>query len=146
MEAGELGEYKGMAIQLLEQYDSVNLLAAAFKLITGEKNDKANIELTPEEPIRVKRRNPDIRSSGRKPSGYGNRGGGSGSGGGGYRRDNREGGNRGGYGNKGGYNKEGGRDRDSYRSSSSSSDRKPRSNYNGDRRPAKRNDNNSFDN
>ncbi|MNI34365.1 DEAD-box ATP-dependent RNA helicase CshA [compost metagenome] len=142
MEAAELGEYKGMAIQLLEQYDSVNLLAAAFRLITGDKNDKANIELTPEEPIRVKRRNPDIRSSGRKPSGYGNRGGG------GYRRDSREGGNRsGGYGNKGGYNKEGGRDRDSYRSSSSSSsDRKPRSNYNNDRRPAKRNDNNSFDN
>jgi ATP-dependent RNA helicase DeaD len=122
VEEGELREYKGIAIQLLEQYDSVNLLAAAFKLITGEKNDKTSIELTPEEPIRVKRRNPDIRSSGRKPSGYGNRGG--------YRRDNREGGNRGGY--KGGYNKEGGRD--SYRGGSS--DRKPRSNYNnGERRP-----------
>ncbi|MCM3038528.1 DEAD/DEAH box helicase [Paenibacillus motobuensis] len=127
VEEGELREYKGIAIQLLEQYDSVNLLAAAFKLITGEKNDKASIELTPEEPIRVKRRNPDIRSSGRKPSGYGNRGG--------YRRDNREGGNReggnrGGY--KGGYNKEGGRD--SYRGGSS--DRKPRSSYNnGERRP-----------
>ncbi|AZS16388.1 DEAD/DEAH box helicase [Paenibacillus lutimineralis] len=127
VEEGELREYKGIAIQLLEQYDSVNLLAAAFKLITGEKSDKASIELTPEEPIRVKRRNPDIRSSGRKPSGYGNRGG--------YRRDNREGGNReggnrGGY--KGGYNKEGGRD--SYRGGSS--DRKPRSSYNnGERRP-----------
>lgn len=127
VEEGELREYKGIAIQLLEQYDSVNLLAAAFKLITGEKNDKTSIELTPEEPIRVKRRNPDIRSSGRKPSGYGNRGG--------YRRDNREGGNReggnrGGY--KGGYNKEGGRD--SYRGGSS--DRKPRSSYNnGERRP-----------
>jgi len=127
VEEGELREYKGISIQLLEQYDSVNLLAAAFKLITGEKNDKASIELTPEEPIRVKRRNPDIRSSGRKPSGYGNRNG--------NRRDNREGGNReggnrGGY--KGGYNKEGGRD--SYRGGSS--DRKPRSNYNnGERRP-----------
>lgn len=140
VEVGDLGEYKGMAIQLLEQYDSVNLLAAAFKLITGDKNDKANIELTPEEPIRVKRRNPDIRSSGRKPSGYGNNRGGSG----GYRRDNREGGNRdgnrGGY-NKGGYNRDnrdgGGRD---YRSS----DRKPRTNGNsngGDRRPQKRSEN-----
>lgn len=142
VEAGELNEYKGIAIQLLEQYDSVNLLSAAFKLITGDKSEKTNIELTPEEPIRVKRRNPDIRSSGRKPSGYGNRNGG------GYRRDNREGGNNrggGGYGNKGGYNKDGGRD--SYRSSSSS-DRKPRSNYSGnnDRRPAKRNESNSFDN
>lgn len=146
VEAGELNEYKGIAIQLLEQYDSVNLLSAAFKLITGDKSEKTNIELTPEEPIRVKRRNPDIRSSGRKPSGYGNRSGGSGSGGG-YRREG--GSNRGGgsYGNKGGYNKEGGRDRDSNRSSSSS-DRKPRSNYNGnsDRRPAKRSENNSFDN
>ncbi|NWL89413.1 MULTISPECIES: DEAD/DEAH box helicase [unclassified Paenibacillus] len=127
VEEGELREYKGIAIQLLEQFDSVNLLAAAFKLITGEKNDKTSIELTPEEPIRVKRRNPDIRSSGRKPSGYGNRGGG-------YRRDNREGGNRSGSGSgyKGGYNKEGGRD--SYRGGSS--DRKPRSGYNnGERRP-----------
>ncbi|GGF91624.1 DEAD/DEAH box helicase [Paenibacillus aceti] len=124
VEEGELREYKGIAIQLLEQYDSVNLLAAAFKLITGEKNDKASIELTPEEPIRVKRRNPDIRSSGRKPSGYGNRGGG-------YRRDNREGGNRGGY--KGGYSKDGGRD--SHRGSSS--DRKPRSNYNNSERRSK---------
>lgn len=124
VEEGELREYKGIAIQLLEQYDSVNLLAAAFKLITGEKNDKASIELTPEEPIRVKRRNPDIRSSGRKPSGYGNRGGG-------YRRDNREGGNRGGY--KGGYSKDGGRD--SHRGSSS--DRKPRSNYNNGERRSK---------
>ncbi|MNN41171.1 DEAD-box ATP-dependent RNA helicase CshA [compost metagenome] len=142
VEAGELSEYKGIAIQLLEQYDSVNLLAAAFKLITGDKNDKTSIELTPEEPIRVKRRNPDIRSSGRKPSGYGNRSGSN------YRRDNRDGGggNNRSYGNKGGYNKEGGRDRDSYRSSSSSSDRKPRSNYNNDRKPAKRSDNNSYDN
>ncbi|MNP53508.1 hypothetical protein D3C76_1479890 [compost metagenome] len=113
----------------------MNLLSAAFKLITGEKNDKANIELTPEEPIRVKRRNPDIRSSGRKPSGYGNRSGGSG-----YRGNNRDGGSRGGYGSgKGGYSKDGGRD--SYRSS----DRKPRpSNQSGDRRPVKRDDS-SFD-
>lgn len=138
VEVGELGEYKGMAIQLLEQYDSVNLLAAAFKLITGDKNEKANIELTPEEPIRVKRRNPDIRSSGRKPSGYGNNRGGS------YRRDNREGGSRGGSSSgKGGYNRdnrdnrEGGRD---YRSS----DRKPRTGGNsngGERRPQKRSEN-----
>ncbi|GJM78449.1 hypothetical protein HMSSN139_09450 [Paenibacillus sp. HMSSN-139] len=135
VENGELNENKGIAIQLLEQYDSVNLLAAAFKLITGDKNEKTSIELTPEEPIRVKRRNPDIRSSGRKPSGYGNR-----SGGGGYRRDSQ--GGRGGY-NKGGggYNRDGGRD--SYRSS----DRKPRTGSGGgERRPSKYNDNSSFDN
>lgn len=109
----------------------MNLLAAAFKLITGDKTENSAIELTPEEPIRVKRRNPDIRSSGRKPSGYGSRGGG-------YRRDNREGGSRGGYGSKGGYGRDGGRD--SYRSS----DRKPRSG--GDRRPSKYSENKSFDN
>ncbi|WP_059054224.1 DEAD/DEAH box helicase [Paenibacillus senegalimassiliensis] len=137
VENGELNEYKGIAIQMLEQYDSVNLLAAAFKLITGEKNDKTNIELTPEEPIRVKRRNPDIRSSGRKPSGYGNRGGS------GYRRDS-QGGSRGGSygGNKGGYNRDSG-SRDSNRSSY---DRKPRSSSGGgERRPSKFNDNQSFD-
>lgn len=146
VEVGELGEYKGMAIQLLEQYDSVNLLAAAFKLITGDKNEKANIELTPEEPIRVKRRNPDIRSSGRKPSGYGNNRGGS------YRRDNREGGSRGGYGSgKGGYNRdnrEGGRENRDNRGEGGrdyrSSDRKPRTGGNsngGERRPQKRSEN-----
>ncbi|MFF2018198.1 DEAD/DEAH box helicase [Paenibacillus sp. NPDC058177] len=102
VENGELNEYKGIAIQLLEQYDSVQLLSAAMKLLTGEKKD-SEIELTPEDPIRVKRRGGknDIRS-GRKPNGgYGNRGGyGGGSGGGGYRgnRDNNGGGSsRGGY-------------------------------------------------
>ncbi|WP_150266767.1 DEAD/DEAH box helicase [Paenibacillus tepidiphilus] len=96
---GELNEYKGIAIQLLEQYDSVSLLSAAMKLLTGESKD-AQVELTPEDPIRVKRRGGkyDLRS-GRKPnSGYrGGSGGGSGSGGysggggGGY-KGNRDGG------------------------------------------------------
>lgn len=104
VESGELNEYKGISIQLLEQYDSVQLLSAAMKLLTGDKKDSA-IELTPEDPIRAKRRGGknDIRS-GRKPNGGygGNRGtsGGSGSGsGGGYRgnRDNNGGGSRGGY-------------------------------------------------
>ncbi|OXM16903.1 DEAD/DEAH box helicase [Paenibacillus herberti] len=65
-------EYKGVAIQLLEQYDSVNLLASAIALITGEKKD-VSIELTPEDPIRAKKRRPDVRSSGRRftGSGYG---------------------------------------------------------------------------
>lgn len=121
VEKGELNEYKGIAIQLLEQYDSVQLLSAAMKLLTGEKKD-SEIELTPEEPIRVKRRKNDLRS-GRKPSGgYGNRGGYSS--GGGYRgnregRDNNGGGNRGGYGSgNGGYgggykgNRDGGAGRD----------------------------------
>ena len=67
---------------MLEQYDSVNLLAAAIKLITGEKKD-VNIELTPEDPIRAKKRRPDVRSNGRRfsGSGYGGNRGASGTGG-----------------------------------------------------------------
>jgi ATP-dependent RNA helicase DeaD len=61
-------EYKGLAIQLLEQHDSVHLLASALKLLTGDKKEVA-IELTPEEPLRAKKRRHDVRSSGRKPSG-----------------------------------------------------------------------------
>ncbi|QYR20350.1 DEAD/DEAH box helicase [Paenibacillus sp. sptzw28] len=116
-----INEFKGIAIQLLEQYDSVNLLAAAIKLITGEKKD-ISIELTPEDPIRAKKRKPDIRTSGRRfsggPFGGGNR---SGSGPRG-RGDGRSGDSRGGgYGRSssggsgtgtggGGYNRD--RDRD----------------------------------
>lgn len=48
VESGELNEYKGISIQLLEQYDSVQLLSAAMKLLTGDKKDSA-IELTPED-------------------------------------------------------------------------------------------------
>jgi ATP-dependent RNA helicase DeaD len=82
------GEFKGMAIQLLEQYDSVNLLAAALKLLTGEKKE-VEIELTPEDPIRAKKRRPDVRYSGRKVEGrYGS--------GWGDRRRDGYGGNRGG--------------------------------------------------
>ncbi|WP_339316020.1 DEAD/DEAH box helicase [Paenibacillus sp. FSL R10-2734] len=100
VESGELNEYKGISIQLLEQYDSVQLLSAAMKLLTGDKKDSA-IELTPEDPIRAKRRGGknDIRS-GRKPSGgYGGNRGTSGGSTGGYRgnRDNNGGGSRGGY-------------------------------------------------
>jgi ATP-dependent RNA helicase DeaD len=110
-----INEFKGIAIQLLEQYDSVNLLAAAIKLITGEKKD-VSIELTPEDPIRAKKRKPDIRTSGRRfsggPFGGGNR---TGSGPRG-RGDGRSSDNRGGYGRSGsstgggGYNRD--RDRD----------------------------------
>ncbi|GLX69256.1 DEAD/DEAH box helicase [Paenibacillus glycanilyticus] len=133
-------EYKGIAIQLLEQYDSVHLMAAALKLLTGEKKD-VNVELTPEEPLRAKKRKPDIRSNGRRYSGGsfggGNRGGGQG-GGGGYRgRDDRRssggqggsgGGSRGGYeGRNRDNNGGGGRGRSGEgRSSSSSESRRPK--------------------
>lgn len=92
MQDDNFNEYKGIAIQLLEQYDSVHLLAAAIKLLTGEKKD-VTIELTPEDPIRAKKRRPDVRSNGRRFSGNSYGGNRSGNGGGGYRgRDDKRGG------------------------------------------------------
>ena len=111
-----------------------------MKILTGDKKEASDIHLTPEDPIRAKRRKPDIRN-GRKPSGgYGGRGGG-----GGYRRDGGSGGggggNRGGY-SKGGYNRDGGggsygnREGGGYnRDRNNSGDRKPRSYSGGERRP-----------
>lgn len=159
VENGELNEYKGISIQLLEQYDSVQLLSAAMKLLTGDKKDSA-IELTPEDPIRAKRRGGknDIRS-GRKPNGgYGGNRGTSGGGSGGYRgnRDNNGGGSRGGYssggsnygsgsgGYGGGYkgNRDGAASRDG--GANRSADRKPSTRPSStSTRPAKRED---FDN
>ncbi|WP_028592158.1 DEAD/DEAH box helicase [Paenibacillus massiliensis] len=141
VEAGELNEYKGLAIQMLEQYDSVQLLSAAIKLLTGEKRD-ANIELTPEDPIRAKRRKFDVRSGGRKPSNFG-------SGRGGYNsRDGRSGGSGGNGGNRGGYNRDN-------RSSSGGSggsynrdnrgDRRPRPSSSSDTRRAPRREDSSFE-
>jgi len=63
LEQDDFQMYKGFAIQLLEQYDSVQVLAAALKLLTGERSD-VEIHLTPEEPLRVKKRRPDGRFSG----------------------------------------------------------------------------------
>jgi len=125
----EFSEYKAISIQLLEQYDSVHLLSAAIKLLTGEKKN-VEIELTPEDPLRAKKRKPDIRSNGRpfnrsgSSSSYGgNRSSSSSSstGGGGYRgRDDRRssggsssssstgGSSRGGYESRGGSSSGGG--------------------------------------
>lgn len=106
-------EYKGAAIQLLEQYDSVALLAAAIKLMTGEKKE-VQIDLTPEDPIRAKKRfggGGGVRDQGRRVGGpYGGGGGNRGGGDrGGYNKD--RGGYRGGEGGgRGGYNRD--RDRD----------------------------------
>src|SRR5690606_31263772 len=55
-------------LQLLEDHDSVDLLASAMKLLTGDTRD-VRVELTPEDPIRAKKRRPDVRSQGRRPSG-----------------------------------------------------------------------------
>jgi ATP-dependent RNA helicase DeaD len=80
----EVNPFKWVAMQLLEQYDSVQLLAAAMKLLTGDKKD-VNIELTPEDPIRSKKRKFEGNRGGSGSygsSGGGRRYGGSSSGGG----------------------------------------------------------------
>jgi len=69
MESNDNHEFKAVAIQLLETYDSVALLAAAMKQMAGERHE-VHIELTPEDPLRVKRRpQNDIRAAGRRPGG-----------------------------------------------------------------------------
>ncbi|OMF22388.1 DEAD/DEAH box helicase [Paenibacillus sp. FSL H8-0548] len=126
VQSDEFSEYKAISIQLLEQYDSVHLLSAAIKLLTGEKKN-VEIELTPEDPLRAKKRKPDIRSNGRpfnrsgssSSSSYGGNRSSSGTGGGGYRgRDDRRssggsssstgGSSRGGYESRGGSSSGGG--------------------------------------
>jgi len=59
----QVNPYKWLAMQLLEQYDSVQLLSAAMKLLTGDKKD-VEIELTPEDPVGVKKRKADGRAYG----------------------------------------------------------------------------------
>ncbi|WP_166242412.1 DEAD/DEAH box helicase [Paenibacillus turpanensis] len=103
IQAEDFNEFKGLSIQLLEQYDSVHLLAAAIKLLTGPTKSEVQIELTPEEPLRAKKRRMDVRNSGRRFEGGGGRfGGGNRSGGGSGRSGDRKEGGRGGYRNEGG--------------------------------------------
>jgi ATP-dependent RNA helicase DeaD len=99
----DVNPYKWVAMQLLEQYDSVQLLSAAMKLLTGDKKD-VEVELTPEDPIRAKKRKFDGR--GGYGQGGGNRRYGGGAGGQG------RGGYGGGYQGRGGYG--GGAQRKSY--------------------------------
>ncbi|MFD2613247.1 DEAD/DEAH box helicase [Paenibacillus gansuensis] len=122
----ESNEFKGIAIQLLEQYDSVNLLAAAMKLLTGERKD-VNVELTPEEPLRAKKKR-----FGDSKFGGNRRFGGSSYGSGGGQRSSgpRTGGRReGGW--KEGERRDGGTGRSYSKDSRPKSDgpRKPRSNF-----------------
>jgi ATP-dependent RNA helicase DeaD len=65
--------FKATAIQMLEQFDSVDLVAAALRVIAGGDKNEVPIELTPESPVRVKQRR-DFRSGGgsrdnRRPGG-----------------------------------------------------------------------------
>lgn len=54
IEAGEFAEYKHVAENLLEETDSVTLLAASLKLLTKEP-DSTPVSLTAVEPLRVKK-------------------------------------------------------------------------------------------
>jgi ATP-dependent RNA helicase DeaD len=74
-----LNEFKGLAIQLLEQYDSVQLVAAALQVLTGEKKE-VQVDLTPEDPLRAKKRRPNVNSTGRRYSGFAGTGSSSGAG------------------------------------------------------------------
>lgn len=119
-EDADLDAFKGIATELLERHDSVELLSAAIKLLAGDKNDVA-VELTPEDPIRSKKRKFGDRGGssggygGQRRSGYGSGGGGQGG---------RSSGGYGGGGYKGGSGGQSGR-------SSSYGNRKP---YSGDSR------------
>lgn len=62
VEEGELDQYKSRAEELLDETDSVSLLAAALKLLTKEPNTSA-VQLTEEAPLRVRSAGP------RKPAG-----------------------------------------------------------------------------
>ncbi|MFS1511981.1 DEAD/DEAH box helicase [Chengkuizengella sp. SCS-71B] len=61
IQSKEFTQYKGISIQLLEEYDSVDVLAAAFKLLTGDDKQEVRIQLTPEEPIRGKKKRQPFR-------------------------------------------------------------------------------------
>ena len=77
----EVGPYKWLAMQLIEQHDSVQLLAAALKMLAGERKD-VPVELTPEDPVRTRKRKNDGRSEtgGGRRHGQGTRSGGAGTG------------------------------------------------------------------
>jgi ATP-dependent RNA helicase DeaD len=125
----DVASFKFVATQLLEQYDSVQLLSAAMKLLTGDKKDVA-IELTPEDPIRSKKRKFDGRGGGGYGGGQRRGGYGGGQGRGGQGRSGYGGGQGGGYRKpyrEGGYREGGYRDRredGGYRSGSPRGDRR----------------------
>lgn len=114
-EDADFAGFKGIATELLERHDSVELLSAAIKLLAGDKNDVA-VELTPEDPIRSKKRNFGNRGSSsggyggqRRSGGYGGQGGRSGGYSGGSGGGYSGGGNRGSYsGGQGGSGSRGG--------------------------------------
>lgn len=65
VDKGEIDNYRGLAEDLLEETDSVTLLAAALKVLTKEP-DRTPVTLTEEQPVRVKQE----RKKGPVPRGY----------------------------------------------------------------------------
>ena len=54
-EEGDIGGYRASAEELLDNYDSVALVAAAIKLLTKEP-DTTPVKITEEAPLRIHRR------------------------------------------------------------------------------------------
>lgn len=69
---GELGIYREVAEELLDQIDSVTLVSAALKLLTNEKDDQKPVILTEEAPLRATRkmRSTDPRDRGDRKGGF----------------------------------------------------------------------------
>ncbi|MEH7238766.1 DEAD/DEAH box helicase [Bacillus sp. JJ1562] len=82
IESNNLSYYTRIAEELLEEHDSVSVVAAAIKLMTKEP-DATPIKLTEEAPVRIKRDNKDNNRGGRDRGRYkgGNRDRGRGNGG-----------------------------------------------------------------
>ncbi|WP_010284659.1 DEAD/DEAH box helicase [Bacillus timonensis] len=82
IESNNLSYYTRIAEELLEEHDSVSVVAAAIKLMTKEP-DSTPVKLTEEAPVRVKRDNRDNNRGGRDRGRYkgGNRDRGRGNGG-----------------------------------------------------------------
>ncbi len=151
MESDKINNYKRIVARMIDEHDSVPLLAAAFHLIAGDRKESDNIELTPEEPVRVKRRQPDRNRKmhgtgggygGHGTASHGPDGHGKAHGGRSWRRDGQSGGSGGGSGfgfdrgNRGGSGSGGGNGE--RRGGGSGYDRGGRSGG-GDRRPSSNN-------
>ncbi len=69
---GELGIYREVAEELLDQIDSVTLLSAAIKILTNEKDDLKPVILTEEAPLRSNKRlrNSEPRDRGDRKGGF----------------------------------------------------------------------------
>ncbi|MHB1043944.1 MAG: DEAD/DEAH box helicase [Eubacteriales bacterium] len=65
MEKGDIGSYKGLAGNLLEENDAVTLLAAALKILTRE-SDWTPVTLSEERPLKIK----ENRNEGHGQRGY----------------------------------------------------------------------------